>query len=90
MHTYKVHTAYFNCKVSSTAISGTTTIGGGGREVQVWLAESKGGETDLLLPPVNGWEFNDFDTKCQSDSTIKCSKEVLPASVRDACALKFG
>ena len=33
------------------------------------------GEADLLVPPVNGWQFKD-GTKWSSDETLECSREV--------------
>ena len=46
-----------------------------------WL-RAKVGEADLLLPPVQGWDYYDFgDKKWESDTTMECSREVLPASL---------
>ena len=35
---------------------------------------------DLLLPPVQGWEYYD-NGKWESNPTMECSREVLPASL---------
>ena len=42
------------------------------------LLKAKVGEADKLLPPVNGWEFYAFG-KWESDPTMVCSRQVLPA-----------
>ena len=36
---------------------------------------AKVGEEDQLVPPVQGWQFND-GTKWSSDKTLECSREV--------------
>ena len=35
---------------------------------------AKVGEEDQLVPPVQGWQFND-GTKWSSEETLKCSRE---------------
>ena len=52
------------------------------------MLRAKVGEADLLLPPIQGWEFDDYgDNTWESDPTMWCSREVLPASL-DSVAKK--
>ena len=42
---------------------------------------AKVGKADPLLPPVQGWEYLAVVGKWNSDPTMECSREVLPASL---------
>ena len=47
-----------------------------GSEVGCWL-RAKVEEADQLVPPVNGWQFYEYDgTKWSSDPTLECSRDL--------------
>ena len=48
---------------------------------KVGLLRAKVGEADLLLPPVQGWEYYDVGDGNYKSDAARCSREVSPASL---------